>query len=215
MASRVRERCGLGNRDVGIQAGVVHVSAGDCERKRGNEQARARNDPAIDRVADRDVCKPRAFAVDVTQSRKASFEILLRGRYALHRTKGLGLGDDRRRTAFVLGLQQDVRVAVDHPWQNRVGRQVDHACAIGDLRGCSDLFDASSVDDDDSVWSDRAVHRIEQPPAANRCNAVCMSWHVRPDEKTSERYCREAFADSQGGHGLTLGCTIPVCIMPA
>ena len=55
------------------------MAAGDRERQRRNEQARAGNDPAIDRIAYRDVCETRAFAVDVTQGRKSGFEILSRG----------------------------------------------------------------------------------------------------------------------------------------
>ena len=44
--ARVRERRRLGNVDVRIQARIVHVAAGDRERERRNEQARAWNDPA-------------------------------------------------------------------------------------------------------------------------------------------------------------------------
>ena len=198
--ARVRERCRLGNVDVGIQARIVHVAAGDRERERRNEQARAGNDPAIDRIAYRDVCKTRAFAVDVTQGRKSGFKILSRGSDALHGTKGLRFRDDRRRATLVLRLQQDVRVAIDQTGQNRIGRQVDHACAVGDLRVCSDPFDVLAADDDDGISGDGAVHRVEEPTAANRRNAVGSGRRVRQCEQTSERYCREAFQDSYVGH---------------
>ena len=83
--ARVGERRRLGNGNVGIQARIVHVAAGDRECERRNEQARTWHDPAIDRIAYRDVCKACAFAVDVTQRSKSGFQILFSRRRRLAR----------------------------------------------------------------------------------------------------------------------------------
>jgi hypothetical protein len=63
-------------------------------------------------------------------------------------------------------------VGVDQAGQHRVGRQIDHARAVRDLRVRPHLFDAFPADDDDCISGDGAVHRIEELAAANRRDTV-------------------------------------------
>ena len=62
--------------------------------------------------------------------------------HSLDGAEGLRLRDHRRRAALVLGLQQDVGVAVDQAGQHRIGREVDHARAGRNRRIRPDPFDA-------------------------------------------------------------------------
>ena len=63
---------------------------------------------------------------------------------------------------LVLGLKQDVRVAVDQSGQDRIGGQVDHARVGGNCRIGTDLLDTVVSHDDDGVPGQGTVNRVEQ-----------------------------------------------------
>ena len=99
-------------------------------------------------------------------------------------------------------------MAIDQTGQNRIGRQVDHTRAVGDLRVCPGPFDALAADDDDGIWGDGAVHRVEELAAANRRRR-----RLELARKAMQGAQRALLARSVSGFVrwpcLTLGCLSP------
>ena len=128
----------------GIEVVGVLVAAQNVDGVAADAQARARNEPLVDGVADGGVGRAGALGAHVALGGEAGHQVGLGGLLGENRAPGNGLLDGLQ--VLSAGMQEQMHVRVDQAGQQRGVAEVDDPCALRMVDRCADSADALALD---------------------------------------------------------------------